>query len=103
MRGRAVDKALRNGPLTHGQREAVELILTAPDRVGGLQGYAGTGKTRMLKRARALLEKRGYDVKGLAPSRTRSLNPSRNAGLLKGIVVSSLMGAHILVLNDRAL
>ena len=102
MRGRAVDKALRNGPLTHGQREAVELILTDPDRVVG-EGYAGTGKTRMLKRARALLEKRGYDVKGLAPSRTRSLNPSRNAGLLKGIVVSSLMGAHILVLNDRAL
>ena len=27
MRGRAVDKALRNGPLTPGQKEAVKLIL----------------------------------------------------------------------------
>ena len=68
MRGRAVDKALRNGPLTVGQKAAVKLILSETDRVVGVQGYAGTGKTRMLNRARALLEKRGFRVKGLAPS-----------------------------------
>ena len=68
MRARAVDKALRKGPLTDGQRAAVKLILSEGDRVVGVQGYAGSGKTTMLNRARALLEKRGYEVRGLAPS-----------------------------------
>ena len=81
MRGRAVDKALRNGPLTHGQREAVKLILTDSDRVVGVQGYAGTGKTKMLKRARALLEKHGYDVKGLAPSASAARTLEAEAGI----------------------
>ena len=68
MRPRAVDKALRNGPLTDGQKAAVKLILSGGDRVVGVQGYAGSGKTTMLSRARALLEKRGFEVRGLAPS-----------------------------------
>ena len=68
MRARRVDKLLRNGPLTDGQKAAVKLILSERDRVVGVQGYAGTGKTTMLNRARALLEKRGYELKGLAPS-----------------------------------
>ena len=68
MRARRVDKLLRNGPLTDGQTAAVKLILSERDRVVGVQGYAGTGKTTMLNRARALLEKRGYELKGLAPS-----------------------------------
>ncbi|MDE0332930.1 MAG: conjugative relaxase [Nitrospinae bacterium] len=81
MRGHAVDKALRNGPLTHGQREAVKLILTDSDRVVGVQGYAGTGKTKMLKRARALLNKHGYDVKGLAPSASAARTLEAAAGI----------------------
>ena len=61
-------RPLRNGPLTAGQKEAVKLIVSDRDRVVGVQGYAGSGKTTMLNRARSLLEKRGFDVKGLAPS-----------------------------------
>ena len=68
MWARRVDKLLRNGALTDGQKAAVKLILSERDRVVGVQGYAGTGKTTMLNRARALLEKRGYELKGLAPS-----------------------------------
>ena len=48
MRARAVDKALRSGPLTAGQKEAVKLILSSEDRTVGVQGYAGSGKTTML-------------------------------------------------------
>ena len=68
LRARTVKKRLRKGPLTEGQKAAVGLILCERDRVVGVQGYAGTGKTRMLDRARALLEKQGYELKGLAPS-----------------------------------
>ena len=34
--------------LTEGQKAAVRLILRSPDPVVGVQGFAGTGKTRML-------------------------------------------------------
>ena len=81
MRARAVDKALRGGPLTHGQKEAVKLILASNDRTVGVQGYAGTGKTTMLNRARALLEKRGYEVRGLAPSASAARTLAAEAGI----------------------
>ncbi|MDE0355986.1 MAG: relaxase domain-containing protein [Deltaproteobacteria bacterium] len=68
MRGWTVDRHLRKGPLTAGQRQAVKLILSEKDRTVGVQGYAGTGKTRMLDRARALAEKKGWRMAGLAPS-----------------------------------
>ena len=75
-----MDKALRKGPLTQGQRDAVRLILSEKDRVVGVQGYAGTGKTTMLNRARSLLEKRGYQVKGLAPSASAVKTLAAEAG-----------------------
>ncbi|MXY65181.1 MAG: relaxase domain-containing protein [Gammaproteobacteria bacterium] len=81
MHGRAVDKALRNGPLTNGQKEAVRLILSAEDRTVGVQGYAGSGKTTMLNRARALLEKKGYEVRGLAPSASAARTLEGEAGI----------------------
>ena len=81
LRGRAVDKALRNGPLTEGQKAAVKLILSEKDRVIGVQGYAGTGKTTMLKRARALLEKRGFQIRGLAPSASAAQTLAAESGI----------------------
>ena len=81
MRARAVDKALRGGPLTHGQKEAVKLILASDDRTVGVQGYAGSGKTTMLRRARALLEKKGYEVRGLAPSASAARTLEGEAGI----------------------
>ena len=68
MRGWMVDRHLRKGPLTAGQKDAVKLILSSKDRQVGVQGYAGTGKTTMLKRARGLAGKKGWRMVGLAPS-----------------------------------
>ena len=81
LRGRAVDKALRNGPLTDGQKEAVKVILSEKDRVIGVQGYAGTGKTTMLKRARALLEKRGFEIRGLTPCASAAQTLAAECGI----------------------
>ena len=81
MRGRAVDKALRGGPLTAGQGEAVKLILSSEDRTVGVQGYAGSGKTTMLRRTRTLMEKKGYEVRGLAPSASAARTLEGEAGI----------------------
>ena len=81
MRGWMVSAYLNKGPLTQGQKDAVKLILAEKDRVVGVQGYAGTGKTTMLNRARTLLEKRGYSVKGLAPSASAARTLEAEAGI----------------------
>ena len=52
--------------LTQGQREAVRLILRSADPVVGVQGFAGTGKTRMLNEVAKLAGERR--LFGLAPS-----------------------------------
>ena len=81
MRGWAVQGHLNKGPLTAGQKEAVKLILSAQDRVVGVQGYAGTGKTTMLDRARVLAQKKGWRVMGLAPSASAVQTLAAEAGI----------------------
>ena len=81
MRNRRVRQHLHRGPLTEGQREAVGTILSSKDRVVGVQGYAGTGKTTMLNRARVLAEKNGYRMLGLAPSASAVKTLSAEAGI----------------------
>ena len=46
-----------------------------------VNSYAGTGKTTMLNRARALLEKKGYAVRGLAPSASAARTLAAEAGI----------------------
>ncbi|MDE0230374.1 MAG: relaxase domain-containing protein [Spirochaetaceae bacterium] len=81
MRSWMAGARLHRGPLTEGQREAVKLILGAKDRVVGVQGYAGTGKTAMLKRVRALAEKNDYRMVGLAPSASAAQTLAVEAGI----------------------
>ena len=81
MRKWRVGPLLHRGRLTFGQKEAVKLILTAKDRVVGVQGYAGTGKTTMLDRARVLAAKNGYRMKGLAPSASAAKTLGSEAGM----------------------
>ena len=66
---------------THGQKDAVKLILSSEDRTVGVQGYAGSGKTTMLRRARTLLEKKGYEVRSLAPSASAARTLEGEAGI----------------------
>ena len=81
MRSWMVQGHLNKGPLTAGQKDAVKLILSAEDRVVGVQGYAGSGKTTMLDRARVLAEKKGYRMIGLAPSASAVQTLASEAGI----------------------
>lgn len=51
-----------------GQREAIALSLTSPDRFVAIQGLAGTGKTTMLKTLNDIAAAEGYVVRGMAPT-----------------------------------
>ena len=81
MRRRMATSLLHDGRLTEGQKDAVTMILSSKDRVVGVQGYAGTGKTAMLDRARALAEKSGYRMIGLAPSASAAATLGSEAGI----------------------
>ena len=66
--------------LNDGQRAAIEEILTSRDRVHGLQGLAGTGKTTALDAIREGAERSGYAVEGFAPT-SKAANQLRDAGI----------------------
>ncbi len=50
------------------QRAAVEQILMTQDKIIGLEGVAGAGKTTSLTAVRGAAEREGYQVIGLAPT-----------------------------------
>ena len=54
--------------LSASQRAAVEQILTTHDKIVGLEGVAGAGKTTSLTAIREATEREGYQVVGLAPT-----------------------------------
>jgi ATP-dependent exoDNAse (exonuclease V) alpha subunit len=62
------------------QQSAIKKILSSKDRVVGLQGGAGTGKTTALSVVREAAEKEGYQVRGFAPS-TRAAKQLSESGI----------------------
>jgi flagellar biosynthesis GTPase FlhF len=69
--------------LNSSQRSAAEEILTSRDRIQGLQGSAGVGKTTALKTVREAAEQRGMIVEGFAPT-SRAAHQLRDAGINAG-------------------
>jgi len=63
----AAQGRLATASLDTGQRAAAELMATTANRVVGIQGLAGTGKSHMLQSAKAMIESQGYAVRALAP------------------------------------
>ena len=80
--------------LTDGQRRAAKLILTTTDRVVGVQGYAGTGKTTVLSGVRAIAQKSGFEVVGLAPSAKATDLLRTDAGMTAKTVAQHLIDIH---------
>jgi conjugative relaxase-like TrwC/TraI family protein len=54
--------------LNEGQRSLVAMVLTTQNRIIGVNGLAGTGKTTALSLARDLAEREGFQFVGLGPS-----------------------------------
>ncbi|TFL14062.1 conjugative relaxase [Pusillimonas caeni] len=63
----AAINAFADSGLKTGQLAAAELILTSTNRIVGVQGLAGVGKSFMLKHVKAQIESKGYTVKSVAP------------------------------------
>jgi conjugative relaxase-like TrwC/TraI family protein len=83
------------------QKRVVEEVLTSRDRVQGLQGRAGSGKTSVLATIREGAEQNGYTVEGFAPT-SRAAKQLRDAGinadtLQRFLAVGGLhaAGAHV--------
>lgn len=54
--------------LTADQRNAIHLITTSCDRTVAIQGFAGSGKTTMMKCVKTIAQSEGYQLQGLAPT-----------------------------------
>ena len=81
-------RVLADRGLTPGQIAAIDSILASTDRVSAVQGYAGTGKTTML---RTLVECSGINkYVGLAPTVGASVLLGSEAGIPSGTLQSFL-------------
>lgn len=79
-RDQATEQSESRAFLNPAQKAVIQDVLTSPDRIHGLQGLAGTGKTTVLKSIREGAERNGYTVEGFAPS-SMAAGQLRDAGI----------------------
>jgi conjugative relaxase-like TrwC/TraI family protein len=79
----AIQVADRHAHLNRAQKSVVEDVLSSPDRIQGIQGYAGAGKTTVLATLRSAVEAQGYEVQGFVPT-SRAARQLREAGIEAG-------------------
>jgi len=88
-RPQAIAVADQHPHLNRAQKTVVEDVLSSPDRIQGIQGFAGSGKTTTLALIRSAAERQGYQVEGFAPTSraARQLNEAGiEAGTLQGFL-----------------
>jgi conjugative relaxase-like TrwC/TraI family protein len=107
----ATAQAAIRGFLNAAQRRAIEDVLTSPDRIHGLQGLAGAGKTSVLSSVREGAEQSGYVVEGFAPT-SRAASQLRDAGinattlqsfLARGQGIADPASRHLYMLDESSL
>jgi conjugative relaxase-like TrwC/TraI family protein len=89
-RAQAITVADHHHHLNRAQKSVVEDVLSAPDRIHGIQGFAGAGKTTTLTAIRTAAESHGYEVDGLAPT-SRAARQLNEAGIEAGTLQAFLM------------
>ncbi len=74
--------------LTHGQASAFTNILTTHDRIIGVQGYAGTGKTTLFHAIREQAESQGLKIQGLSFTGKAAEEIQKNSGITSSTIDS---------------
>jgi len=82
-RQQAIAIADQNPHLNRAQQSVIEDVVSSPDRIQGIQGYAGTGKTTTLSVIRNAAESQGYKVEGFAPT-SRAARQLKESGIEAG-------------------
>jgi conjugative relaxase-like TrwC/TraI family protein len=88
-RPQAIAVADRHEHLNRAQKTVVEDVLSSPDRIQGIQGFAGSGKTTTLAVIRSAAERQGYQVEGFAPT-SRAARQLNEAGIESGTLQAFL-------------
>jgi conjugative relaxase-like TrwC/TraI family protein len=89
-RPRAVAFADQHYHLNRAQKSVVEDVLSAPDRIQAIQGFAGAGKTTTLTVIRSAAEGEGHQVEGFAPT-SRAARQLKQAGIEAGTLQAFLV------------
>ena len=96
-RAEAIRVADQHPHFNRAQKSVVEDVLSSPDRIQGIQGWAGSGKTSVLSSIRSAIEAQGYEVQGFAPT-SRAARQLREAGVeagtLQGFLAQSAQSAQ---------
>ena len=88
-RSQAIAVSDQQPQLNRTQKIVVEDVLSSPDRIQGIQGFAGSGKTSTLSVIRSAAEMQGFQVEGFAPTSlaARQLGEAGiEAGTLQGFL-----------------
>ena len=99
-RSQAISIADRDQHLNRTQRIVVEDVLSSPDRIQGIQGFAGSGKTTTLSVIRTAAESQGYQVEGFAPT-SRAARQLGEAGVQAGTLQGFLARSSISAISEQ--
>ena len=99
-RSQAISVADQHPHLNRTQQTVVEDVLSSPDRIQGIQGFAGSGKTTTLSVIRSAAESQGYQVEGFAPT-SRAARQLGEAGVPAGTLQGFLARSSTTVPPDQ--
>lgn len=99
-RSQAISVANQHRQLNRTQRSVVEDVLSSPDRIQGIQGFAGSGKTTTLSVIRNAAETQGYQVEGFAPT-SRAARQLGDAGVQAGTLQGFLAKSSVPVIPEQ--
>jgi conjugative relaxase-like TrwC/TraI family protein len=99
-RSQAISVADQHPHLNRTQKAVVEDVLSSPDRIQGIQGFAGSGKTTALSVIRSAAESQGYQVEGFAPT-SRAARQLGEAGVPAGTLQGFLARSATAVPPDQ--